>query len=95
MCLCARAVEGRKASGIQAWSNWIREDLSVHPYKWLRPDFVPPAPYLVYKAEDSPNGTGISGSAFPSLTPTFGNLGCFTFVAMAMRRSRIKPSQVL
>ena len=28
---------------LQAWSNWIREDLSSHPYQWLRPEFVPPA----------------------------------------------------
>ena len=32
---------------LHAWSNWIRQDLSSHPYKWLRPDVVPLAPYLV------------------------------------------------
>ena len=42
-----------------AWSNWIREDLASLPYKWLRPEFVPPAPYLVCKPQDSPNGSGI------------------------------------
>ena len=25
----------------------LREDLSSRPYAWLRPDFVPPSPFLV------------------------------------------------
>ena len=33
------------ASGL--W--WLREDLSSRPYVWLRPDFVPPSPFLVVK----------------------------------------------
>ena len=28
---------------------WLREDLSSRPYAWLRPDFVPPSPFLVVK----------------------------------------------
>ena len=31
---------------IRGWRNWIREDPLVHPYRWLRPDLVPPAPFL-------------------------------------------------
>ena len=54
-----KVVHGRKANRIQAWSRRIRKDLSAHPHKWLRPDFVPPAPYLVCKPEDSPTGSGI------------------------------------
>ena len=29
--------------------RWLREDLSSRPYVWLRPDFVPPSPFLVVK----------------------------------------------
>ena len=54
-----KVVHHRETSRLQAWSNWIREDLTSHPYQWLRPEFVPPAPYLVCKPEDSPNGSGI------------------------------------
>ena len=54
-----KVVRHRQTSRFQAWSNWIREDLTSHPYQWLRPEFVPPAPYLVCKPQDSPNGSGI------------------------------------
>ena len=29
--------------------GWLREDLGSRPYVWLRPDFVPPSPFLVVK----------------------------------------------
>ena len=29
------------------WSNWLREDLGSRPCAWLRPDYVPPSPFLV------------------------------------------------
>ena len=48
-------VQGRKESRLQAWTYWIREDLGSHPREWLRPDFVPPAPYLVCTPAESPN----------------------------------------
>ena len=35
----------RRDDAIRGWRNWIREDPLVHPYKWLRPDLVPPAPF--------------------------------------------------
>ena len=41
------------------WRNWIREDPSVHPYKWLRPDLVPPAPFLQCKLHLTPGGSGV------------------------------------
>ena len=31
----------RRDEAIGEWRNWIREDPSVHPYKWLSPDLVP------------------------------------------------------
>ena len=54
-----KVVHHRQTARLQAWSNWIREDLTSHPYQWLRPEFVPPALYLVCKPQDSPNGSGI------------------------------------
>ena len=54
-----KVVRHRQASRFQAWSNWIHEDLTSRPYQWLRPEFVPPAPYLVCKPQDSPNGSGL------------------------------------
>ena len=36
----------RRDEAIRGWRNWLREhDPLVHPYKWLRPDLVPPAPF--------------------------------------------------
>ena len=37
-------------TGIRKWAGWLREDLGSRPYAWLRPDFLPPSPFLV--AED-------------------------------------------
>ena len=37
----------RRDEGIRRWNRWLREDLSSRPYAWLRPDFVPPSPFLV------------------------------------------------
>ena len=33
--------------GVRRWTSWLREDLGSRPYAWLRPDFVPPSPFLV------------------------------------------------
>ena len=41
-----KVVRHRQTSRCQAWSNWIREDLTSRPYQWLRPEFVPLAPYF-------------------------------------------------
>ena len=35
----------RRDEATRGWCNWIKEDPLVHPYKWLRPDLVPPAPF--------------------------------------------------
>ena len=34
---------------MRKWTNWLREDLGARPCAWLRPDFVPPSPFLVVK----------------------------------------------
>ena len=49
----------RRDEAIRSWRNWIREDPLVHPYKWLRPDLVPPAPFLQCDPCLSPGGSGV------------------------------------
>ena len=44
-----QVVVSRRDIGIRKWVNWLREDLSSPPYAWLRPDFVPPSPFLFVK----------------------------------------------
>ena len=44
-----QVVVSRRDVGIRKWTGWLREDLSSRPYVWLRPDFVPPSPFLVVK----------------------------------------------
>ena len=44
-----QVVVSRRDGGFRRWSRWLREDLSSRPYAWLRPDFVPPSPFLVVK----------------------------------------------
>ena len=53
----AMVVHRREA--IRGWRNWLREDPLAHPYKWLRPDLVPPAPYLQCKLHLAPDGSGV------------------------------------
>ena len=36
----------RRDEAVKGWRNWLREDPLIHPYKWLRPDLVLPAPFL-------------------------------------------------
>ena len=49
----------RRDEAIRGWRNWIREDPLAHPYKWLRPDLVPPAPFLQCEPCLSPGGSGV------------------------------------
>ena len=49
----------RRDAAIQGWRNWIREDLLVHPYRWLRPDLVPLAPFLQCDPRLTPDGSGV------------------------------------
>ena len=41
-----RVVVHRRDVAITAWRSWLQEDPLFHPYKWLRHDLVPPAPFL-------------------------------------------------
>ena len=49
----------RRDEAFRRWRNWLREDPLVHPYKWLRPDLVPPAPFLQCKPHLTPGGSGV------------------------------------
>ena len=44
-----QVVVSRRDIWIRKWARWLREDLGSRPYAWLRPDFVPPSPFLVVK----------------------------------------------
>ena len=48
----------RRDEAIRESRNWLREDPMVHPYKWLRPDLVLPAPFLQRKPDLTPGGSG-------------------------------------
>ena len=54
-----QVVVHRRDEAIRGWRNWIREYTSVHPYRWLRPDLVPPAPFLQCEPCLTPGGSGV------------------------------------
>ena len=41
-----KVVVHRRGEAIRSWRGWLSEDPLVQPYKWLRPDLVPPSPFL-------------------------------------------------
>ena len=45
-----QVVVHRRDATIRGWRNWIREDPMVHPYRWLRPDLVPPCSFSTVQA---------------------------------------------
>ena len=49
----------RRDEAVRGWRNWVREDPLIHPYKWLRPDLVPPAPFLQCDAHLTPGGSWV------------------------------------
>ena len=49
----------RRDDAIREWRNWVRDDPLIHPYKRLRPDLVPPAPFLQCKPPLTPGGSGV------------------------------------
>ena len=49
----------RRDEAVRGWRNWVREDPLIHPYKWLRPDLVPPSPFLQCDAHLTPGGSGV------------------------------------
>ena len=49
----------RRDEAIRRWRNWILEDPLVHPFRWLRPDLVLPAPFLQCQPHLAPGGSGV------------------------------------
>ena len=54
-----RVVVYRRDEAVREWRYWIREDPLVHPYRWLRPDLVPPAPFLQCEPHRTTDGSGV------------------------------------
>ena len=54
-----QVVVHRRDEAIRGWRNWIREDPMVHPFRWLRPDLVPLAPFLQCEPHLTPGGSGV------------------------------------
>ena len=54
-----QVVVHRRGEAIGGWRNWIREDPMLHPHRWLRPDLVPPAPFLQCEPHLTPGGSGV------------------------------------
>ena len=52
-------VRNRRDKAILGWKAWIWEDPSTHPYRWLRPDLVPPSPFLQCDPGDTVGGSGV------------------------------------
>ena len=50
-----QVVVSRRDVGVRKWTRWLREDVSSRPYVWLRPDFLPPSPFLVVKDPQTPS----------------------------------------
>ena len=49
----------RENVAVASWKRWILEDPLVHPYKWVRPDMVPPAPFLQSGGDLAPGGSRV------------------------------------
>ena len=49
----------RREEAIRGWRGWLREDPFDHPYKWLRPELVPRAPFLQCDPALTPGCSGV------------------------------------
>ena len=76
-----RIVVLRSDEALRSWRGWLREDPLVRTYRWLRPDLVPPSPFLRCNPRLTPGGSGFwlvpIGSTRNSV-----KLGFPTFVAL-------------
>ena len=57
-----RIVVHRRDEAIRSWRSWLREDPLVRPSRWLRPDLVPPSPFLRCDPCLTPCGSGVLAS---------------------------------
>ena len=58
-----KIVVHRRDEAIRSWRGWLREDPLVRPYRWLRPDLVPPSPFLRCDPRLIPGGSGVLASS--------------------------------
>ena len=49
----------REDFAIGGWRSWVLEDPLVHPFWWLRPDLVPPAPFVSCDPKDPVDVSGV------------------------------------
>ena len=54
-----RVVVMRRDEAIGSWRNWLRENPLVRRERWLRPDLLPPAPFLQSDPGLAPGGSGV------------------------------------
>ena len=91
-----QVVVHRRDEAIRGWRNWIREDPSVHPYRWLRPDLVPPAPFLQCEPCLTPGGSGVLSDParilLLGLMKNSERLGFPTFAALGKGRPALTNS---
>ena len=85
-----RVVVHRRDGAFTAWRNWLREDPLIHPYKWLRPDMVPPAPFLQCNSHLTPGGSGVL--ADPGLMRNSEKPGFPIFVVLGKGRPALRTS---
>ena len=57
--LLQNIVRRRRDRALLGWKAWILEDPSSHPYRWLRPDLIPPSPFLQCDPRDTVDGSGV------------------------------------
>ena len=54
-----RVVVFRRDVAVRSWRSWMLEDDKVHPYRWLTPDLVAPAPLLCCDPCLTVDGSGV------------------------------------
>ena len=52
-------VRHRKERAVLGWKAWILEDPLARPERWLRPDLVPPSPFLQCDPRETVGGSGV------------------------------------
>ena len=57
--LLQNIVRSRRDKALLGWKAWILEDLSSRPYRWLRPDLIPPSLFLQCDPGDIVDGSGV------------------------------------
>ena len=54
-----KVVVFRRDVAVRGWRSWMLEDGKVHPYRWLKPDLVVPAPLLCCDPCLTVDGSGV------------------------------------